>query len=70
MAPTRHREKLGHLFMGFVGSGCACSQIACLGLIGSDRWVSRGLEGSQSIIVRLCEDIWSFGWLRHWVNQN
>ena len=69
MAPARHREKLGQLFMGFVGSGCACSRIAELGLIGSDRWISRGLEGSQGTIVRLREDFWSFGRLRHWADQ-
>ena len=56
-APARHREKLGHSFMVIVGSGCARSRIAGLGLVGLDGWVSRGLEGLQCIIVRLCEDI-------------
>ena len=57
MAPTRHHEKLGRLFMGFVGSGCSRSGIVGFGLIGSDRWITRGLEGSQGIIVRSREDI-------------
>ena len=57
VAPTRHREKLGCLFMGFVGSSCACSGIVGFGLIGSDRWITRELEGSQGRIVRSREDI-------------
>ena len=69
VAPARHREKLGCLFMGIVGSGCARSRIVGLGLIGSERWISRGLEGSQCRIVRLREDLWSFGQLRHWADQ-
>ena len=28
VAPARHREKLGRLSMGFVGSGCVCGEIA------------------------------------------
>ena len=68
-APARHREKLGRLFMGIVGSGCARSRIVGLGLVGSERGISRGLEGSQGRIVRLREDLWSFGRLRHWVDQ-
>ena len=51
VAPARHREKLGCLFMGIVGSGCARSRIVGLGLVGSERWISRGLEGSQCRIV-------------------
>ena len=47
-APARHREKLGHLFMVIVGSGCARSRITGLGLVGSDMRVSRGLEGLQA----------------------
>ena len=69
-APTRHREKLERLSIGIVGSGRARSRVARLGLVGSDRWISRGLEGLQYIIVRLREDIWLFGRLRHWVDQN
>jgi hypothetical protein len=57
VAPARHREKLGRLSIGFVGSGCARSGIEVFGLVGSDRWISRGLEGLQGIIVRLHEDI-------------
>ena len=56
-APARHREKLGRLSIGIVGSGCARSGVARLGLVGSDRWISRELEGLQRIIVRLREDI-------------
>ena len=41
VAPARHREKLGFLFMGIVGSGCARSRIVRLGLIWSERWISR-----------------------------
>ena len=69
VAPVRHRKKPGCLFMGIVGSGCARSRIVGLGLIGSERWISRGLEGSQGKIVRLREDLWSLGRLRHWVDQ-
>ena len=69
VAPARHREKLGCLFMGIVGSGCARSRIVGLGLIGSERWISRGLEGSQCRIVRPGEDLWSLGQLRHWADQ-
>ena len=57
MAQARHREKLGRISIGFVGSGCARSGIEVSGLVGSDRWISRGLEGLQGIIVRLREDI-------------
>ena len=57
MAPTRHCEKLGRLFMGFAGSGCARSGIVGFALIGSDRWITRELEGSQGINVRSREDI-------------
>ena len=67
-APARHREKLGRLFIGIVGSGCARSGVARLGLVGSDWWISRGLEVLQCIIVRLREDFWLFGRLRHWVD--
>ena len=31
VAPARHREKVGFLFMGIVGSGCARSRIVGLG---------------------------------------
>ena len=57
VAPARHREKLGPLLMGIVGSGCARSGTMGLGLVGSERWISRGLEGSQCRIVRLREDL-------------
>ena len=57
VALARHREKLGLTSIGFVGSGCARSGIKVLGLVGSDRWISRGLGGLQGIIVRLREDI-------------
>ena len=56
-APARHREKLERLFIGIVGSGCARSGVARLGLVGSDSWISRELECLQRIIVRLREDI-------------
>ena len=69
MAPARHREKLGRLFMGIVGSGRARGRIVGLGLVGTERRVPRGLEGSQGRIVRLREDLWSFGQLRHWADQ-
>ena len=69
MAPARHRGKLARLFMGIVGSGCTRSRIVGLGLVGTERWISRGLEGSQDIIVRLREDLCSFGQLRHWADQ-
>ena len=69
MAPARHHKKLGWLFMGIVGSGCARSGIAGLGLIGSNWWISRGLEGSQGTIMGPHEDLWSFGQLQHWVDQ-
>ena len=69
VAPARHREKLGRLFMGIVGSGRARGGIVELGLVGTERWVSRGLEGSQSRIVSLREDLWSIGQLRHWADQ-
>ena len=62
MAPVRHRENLGRISTGFVGSGCARRRIVGLGLIGSDRRISRELEGTQDIIVRLREDflvVWS-----------
>ena len=45
MAPARHHEKLGQLFMGIVGSGCAHSRIVGLGLVGTERWISRGSTG-------------------------
>ena len=69
MAPARHREKLRRLFMGIVGSGCARNSIVGLGLVGTERWISRELEGSQGIIVRLREGILSFGQVRHWADQ-
>ena len=69
-APARRREKLGRLSIGIVGSGCARSGVARLGLVGSDRWISLRLEGLQCIIVRLREDIWLFGRLRHWVDHD
>ena len=59
MAPARHRDKLGRLFMGIMGSGCSRSRIVGLGSIGTERWISRGLEGSQGRIVRLREELWS-----------
>ena len=33
VAPARRREKLGRLFIGIVGSGCARSRIMRLGLV-------------------------------------
>ena len=59
VAPARHREKLGRLFMGIVGSGCARSRIVGLGLVGTERWISRGLGGSQGRIVGLLPQLWT-----------
>ena len=53
MALARHCGKLGQLSTGFVESGCACSRIAGLGLIGSDQRIPGELEGSQGTILRL-----------------
>ena len=63
MAQARHHEKLGRISIGFVGSGCVCVRIEVSGLVGSDQWISKGLEGLQGIIVRLHEDIRLFSQL-------
>ena len=55
MAPERHREKLGRLFIGIVGSGCARGEIVRMGLGGQDWWMPRGLEAfrmSMRCLVR------------------
>ena len=45
VAPARHREKLGRLFIGIVGSGCTRSRIMRLGLVRVRTVDIKGIEG-------------------------